>query len=555
MICTVFNNPAAARLKVPGEILSDLAGRFRPAGAYLMLWETDGTLVWHDADAPAFFEHYVLPQVRDPHARQIMHNWADSSAAVSVVDAIPGILLAVCPLVERRKVRAVLMLAGMAAGFHAGEDVQRLCSQMELDVGWLKSQADKLPSFDVPAMQRQGELLLGMLQDQTRLAGIEGELDSLSTQLAATYEELTLIYQISSGMKINRSACEFFKQACHDVMQVMDVRAMGVTLQPSIACGSQPAVYGEISLPAQALERLSGQLLETLPRSQGPLLINDTSSVANLAWLGQYTKHLLAVPLQRQDQSLGCLFAMDKRQGDFDSTDAKLLTSIANEAAVYLENARLFEDVHGLMMGLLHSLTSAVDAKDAYTCGHSERVALLSRTIAAQAGLDENRVERTYMAGLLHDVGKIGVPEAVLRKTGRLTAEEFEEIKKHPAIGARILQDVKQVADIIPGVLHHHERYDGKGYPAGLAGVDIPLMGRMICMADCFDAMTSSRTYRKAMPLEAAMTEIRRCSGTQFDPELAEVFLGISVDTLRELLHDHHQQRRPLMDVGIRPAA
>src|SRR5207249_10461660 len=148
------------------------------------------------------------------------------------------------------------------------------------------------------------------------------------------------------------------------------------------------------------------------------------------------------------EQVLGCLCALGKvaesPSVEFDTVDSKLLTSIANESAIYLENAMLFEDVSGLMMGLLHSLTSAVDAKDAYTCGHSERVALLSRTLAQRAGLSEQQVERIYMAGLLHDVGKIGVPEAVLQKTGRLTPDELADIKKHPEIGARILRDVTQ---------------------------------------------------------------------------------------------------------------
>jgi len=148
------------------------------------------------------------------------------------------------------------------------------------------------------------------------------------------------------------------------------------------------------------------------------------------------------------------------------------------------------------------------------------------------------------MAGLLHDVGKIGVPEAVLQKAGRLTNEEFEQMKRHPGVGAKILADIKQVEDIIPGVLHHHERYDGKGYPAGLSGQEIPLMGRIICLADCFDAMTSNRTYRRALPLEVALCEIRRCSGTQFDPTLAESFLRIGADALRDLLSDHQAQCR-----------
>jgi HD-GYP domain-containing protein (c-di-GMP phosphodiesterase class II) len=182
---------------------------------------------------------------------------------------------------------------------------------------------------------------------------------------------------------------------------------------------------------------------------------------------------------------LGCLFALGKAGGDFDSQGIKLLNSIANESAIYLENAVLFDDVHGLMMSLLHSLTSAVDAKDAYTCGHSERVAVLAKELSLRAGLSDAQAERVYMAGLLHDVGKIGVPESILQKPGRLTDEEFGQMKRHPDIGAHILADVKQVQDIIPGVLHHHERFDGRGYPARLAGRDIPLMGRIICLADC----------------------------------------------------------------------
>ena len=202
----------------------------------------------------------------------------------------------------------------------------------------------------------------------------------------------------------------------------------------------------------------------------------------------------------------------------------------------------LFDDVHGLMMGLLHSLTSAVDAKDAYTCGHSERVALAQPAIWRwKRDFREQQVERIYMAGLLHDVGKIGVPESVLQKTGRLTRRRIRADEKASADRRRDSRGHQADQDIIPGVLHHHERFDGKGYPAGLAGENIPLMGRIICLADCFDAMTSNRTYRKALPLEVALTEIRRCSGTQFDPVLTEAFLRIS----GPISCANHAQRSP----------
>ena len=264
---------------------------------------------------------------------------------------------------------------------------------------------------------------------------------------------------------------------------------------------------------------------------------------------------LAAAPLARQDSVLGCLIAFDKQQGEFDSVDSKLLHSIADQCAIYLENAMLFDDTHRLMMGLIHSLTSAVDAKDAYTCGHSERVALLSRELARKIQLPESQVERIYMTGLLHDVGKIGVPEFVLQKAGKLTDEEFALMKKHPEIGGKILKDIKQLQDVLPGVLYHHERYDGRGYPSGLSAKNIPLLGRLICLGDSFDAMTSNRTYRKAMPVEVALTEIRRAAGTQFDPELAEIFIAIGTDRLREILDEYQQRATRLIEAPQRAAA
>jgi putative nucleotidyltransferase with HDIG domain len=428
------------------------------------------------------------------------------------------------------------------------EDILHACGRLGVDGDWLHRQAEQVAAYDARNMGIQARLVAGMLHDQLRLAGLEGELNSLSEQLANTYEELSLIYQLSGGMRIDRRASDFFKQVCLDIKDVMGLRGAGVSLidnrdQP------EPVLFGTVNLSAECVHRLGRELATTLAQRKTPLLVNDLLADATFAWLAGSAHQLIAVPLLRQDQLLGCIFGLDKPGGEFNSVDSKLLNSIANESAIYLENAMLFEDVHGLMMGLLHSLTSAVDAKDAYTCGHSERVALLARHLAKEIKLGEREVERVYMAALLHDVGKIGVPEAVLQKAGKLLPEEFDEMKKHPEIGARILSDIEQVADIVPGVLHHHERYDGKGYPHGLIGDAIPLMGRIICLADCFDAMTSNRTYRKALPLEVALTEIRRCSGTQFDPVLAEAFLRTSADEFRDLLRDYQRQTQQLTDL------
>ncbi len=515
----------------------------------------DGTVVYSDAAAGTFFQRYVIPLIQypDPLDNGFRAKLAGLTAAsaVTVWNESPGIAIAAFPYAERRQMSGILLLAGKSTAFKLSEEVVRVCSRLGLDGIWLNQQAEELAAYQDEAIQRQARLLLTMVRDQVRLSGLEQELTSLSGQLANTYEELSLIYQISGGMKINRRPIEFFKQTCLDAIEVMGIRGMGVALQSGELLGHEPVMYGPLSLPPGKVARLSADLLAWMAQRKTSLLCNEIAKDKRFAWLGEYATRLLAVPLQRGEEILGCIFGVDKELGDFDSVDSKLLNSIANESAIYLENAMLFEDVHGLMMGLLHSLTSAVDAKDAYTCGHSERVAMLSKIIAHEVGLSEAEIERIYMAGLLHDVGKIGVPEQVLQKPGRLTVEEFEQMKKHPAIGARILQDVKQIQDIIPGVMHHHERYDGKGYPFGLAGQDIPLMGRIICLADCFDAMTSTRTYRKALPLEVTLADIRRCSGTQFDPALTEAFLRIDIDRLREVVR--HQESTNHLD--LRPSS
>ncbi|HEX3355744.1 MAG TPA: HD domain-containing phosphohydrolase [Tepidisphaeraceae bacterium] len=555
MATVVANSPAekTTASPIPVAALDNLAARFRPGGLFLVMLRPDGTVAYHDPAAGVFFTRYVLPllQYRDSsndELRSKVQSLAPTSSVV-VWNDLPGVTLAAFPYLEKKQQLGVLLVAGKGSSFRLGEDVVRVCSRLGLDGIWLNQQADELPSYTDEQIIRQGRLVLSMVRDQVRLAGMEQELDSLSGQLANTYEELSLIYQLSSGMKINRRAGDFFKQACLDVMEVMTMRGMGVALRADSFHKQEPVLYGALSLPPGKVHRLAEELMIILAKRKSPLLINHLAKDKTLNWLAEHATQLLAVPLMRQEQVLGCLFGIDKQNGEFDTVDSKLLNSIANESAIYLENAMLFDDVRGLMMGLLHSLTSAVDAKDTYTCGHSERVALLSRSLALEAGLTEQQVERIYMAGLLHDVGKIGVPEAVLQKTGKLTPEEFEQIKKHPEIGARILKDIKQVEDIIPGVMHHHERYDGKGYPAGLSGENIPLMGRIICLADCFDAMTSSRTYRKALPLEVALTEIRRCSGTQFDPVLSDAFLRLSIDQLRELIRDHQEQSKKLIDL------
>ena len=398
------------------------------------------------------------------------------------------------------------------------------------------------------ALRIEAERLAYAVDDQIRFCALQKEVDTLSSELASSYEELSLIYRVSGGMKVNRGPGEFFQHACIDVMRVLDVQGMGVVLRAGMDDHAAPTFFGNLSLPRHTRERLNETLMRRIDVQKSAIVINDVFRSVDFAWIAPIAGSILAMPLQREDHVLGCLFCLNKNGGEFNTIDSKLLGSIANECAIYLENSVLFQDARNLMMGLIRSMVSAVDAKDAYTCGHSERVALVARELAMIAGMPEQIIDEIYMAGLLHDVGKIGVPEAVLKKPGKLTPEEFEQMKQHPEIGAHILRDVQQLEKIIPGVLHHHERWDGKGYPRKLAGSDIPLAGRILCLADCFDAMTSNRTYRPALPFDVALREIKNGAGTQFDPELAEVFLRIGEARLLELTAGHHEQAHRLIE-------
>lgn len=176
---------------------------------------------------------------------------------------------------------------------------------------------------------------------------------------------------------------------------------------------------------------------------------------------------------------------------------------------------------------VVHAMAKAIDAKDEYTVGHSRRVALYSRAIAERFGWNEADCVKLYHIALLHDVGKIGIPDSILNKRGHLTDLEFAKIRRHPDIGADILKEIKFLKDLELGARFHHERFDGKGYPLGLQKKEIPVVARIICVADAFDAMSSQRCYRHRLDLNASRAELLHCAGKQFDPEIVKVFLEL----------------------------
>jgi HD-GYP domain-containing protein (c-di-GMP phosphodiesterase class II) len=427
------------------------------------------------------------------------------------------------------------------------EQLQALCHQQQLDYTmirrWIESHA--LPQRS--EVDRLASMLSWMRDDLHQINQANEEIQTLSGELSESYEELSLLYKLSTSMTVDQEPLTFLQQACEELQEVTGFRYLTLQLredEPRLEnLAGQVITAGQTEGGEQRLREVGRSLFHAYGEVAEPVVIDDVQQ-AGLQQMDGHNQDMLVVPLKTTGHPLGVLFGGEKQDGTgLTSVDSKLCNSLANTLAIFVENRMLYEDMHAMFLGTLHALTSAIDAKDSYTHGHTERVAKLSRMLAEAWGLDRETVERVYISGLVHDVGKIGVPESVLCKPGKLTDDEFALIKMHPEIGARILQDIRQMQDLLPGVLHHHERWDGRGYPHGLAGKDNPLFGRLIGLADAFDAMISTRTYRSAMSLDAVLNEIRRCQGTQFDPELVEVFMQLDFQPFFELLEKHQHEK------------
>jgi len=532
-----------------------LAQRWAASGVWLTLWNDHGCITPPDDSAPPLWRRLwrggdALGAALAALAGAALQK--DASDAHNPADDPPDPWpddVAVLAIPVRRRRRIVGVVLGCALRRDTpGEDFLRLCNQCRLDGTHAHTLARDIGPIAHDQLNPVADLLALTIEQARAIDAGEEESAVLTHNLQNTYEELNLIYRVSGELGIPQRPDIILQRVGQQVLEVCRARNIAFVLSEHQTDGENLVAHtineriiqvGHCAPSVEALERLAESLNINADAPADHFLINSPRKHPGLEWSEDWLNHLIAVPMRTESRLLGLLLAINcNDEGDFTSVDVQLLRAVADRLAAFLENQRLYDDVADLLMALLHALVNSIDAKDPYTCGHSERVAFLSRALAAAAGLSQVECERVYLAGLLHDIGKIGVPDAVLCKTGRLTDEEFRAMQKHPEIGAHILARVRQVQDLLPGVLHHHERMDGRGYPHGLAGRDIPLLGRIICLADCFDAMTTNRTYRAALPLPTVLAEIRRCAATQFDPQLAEIFLGLDLAQLMNRAHD-----------------
>lgn len=238
------------------------------------------------------------------------------------------------------------------------------------------------------------------------------------------------------------------------------------------------------------------------------------------------TMSLLSVPVRVGSRIVGVLQAVNKQAGPFTTEDRDLLMSLAYQVGPAIENSRMYEMMRDTFYGVSMALAEALEKRDYYTGGHTNRVSSYCMAIAGQLGLGEKDTETLWLSSILHDVGKIGVLDSVLQKPGRLNDKEFEIMSMHSQYGSEILSHIKGLREIVPGVRAHHEQFNGSGYPDGLKEDEIPLLAKIISVADAFDAMTSDRPYRKALSRREAFAELQLHKGKQFDPDIVDAFVA-----------------------------
>ncbi len=384
-------------------------------------------------------------------------------------------------------------------------------------------------------------------------------LESMTKEISYAYEELSLIYDVSIRMGSVLDADRLPIEVINKAINILDVRCGFLLLFDEQR--SEIVVKGARGFSLEILDKFKGEYLPNnglageCVRKKQPIVrqIKEKNEKNDIAETILGIENIMCIPMIYKDEPIGVIVLGDKVSGEpFYTPDTKLVFALATMTSTMVQNARLYSQLQNMFLSAISSLSSAIDEKDSYTLGHSNRVTTYAVELGKRMNLSEEKLGILQLAAILHDVGKIGVPEEILKKPGKLTNEEWADIKQHPdkgvhivepmvetkgtmaAFGINLVNPKEHIKDIIVGIKYHHERFDGHGYPAGLTNTNIPLISRIIAVADAYDAMTSKRSYRDALSEEMAIEELKKNAGQQHDPEIVELFIKIRQEEQKE---------------------
>ena len=365
------------------------------------------------------------------------------------------------------------------------------------------------------------------------IRGLEGEIAVVLAKMEEKVRQVELLNRFSRLLNSSlepeavreqalEATCELLKCETGSLL-IKDEKTNELFWDSALGDAGQTLKHG-VRLPIN-MQSLAG----TVASTGASLRINDVQSDPRHNKLaakksGFVTRTMLVVPLITKGKLIGVLQALNKIEGEFTVEDQELMETLAHQVAIAVENSNLYTELRSGFVSTVEVLTEVIEKRDRYTGGHSKRVAYYSVCIAKHYGLTREEQEEVRLSALLHDIGKVGVEDRILKKPAPLDEYEWPEMKKHPLLGAEIMKRAEHLSEVMKGMLYHHERWDGKGYPEELKGEEIPLVARIIAVADTYDAMVSTRPYRKGMDPKIAYDEISRGSGTQFDPGVVAAF-------------------------------
>lgn len=365
-------------------------------------------------------------------------------------------------------------------------------------------------------------------------------------QLKDTQRRLQAVYEANQIISSERDLKKLFERVMAQIFRLVPAHN-GVILLKDEKKGElvvehvrQGEGQGEVAMSSSIVKRAyeQGEAIITYNAA------DDARFDAGASIIAQNITSAMCAPLTHQHERLGVIY-VDTRgtRSAFTQGDLELLVALSGPAAIAIRNAQYLAKLQKSYQDTLIALANSIELRDHYTVGHTWRVTNFALEIARTLGWPEDKLRECEMGGVLHDIGKISVDDAVLRKPGHLTEEEFDKMKVHPEKGARLLQDIEFLAPCVPYALYHHERYDGRGYPFGLKGEEIPIEGRLLAVADTFDAMTSNRPYRKGLDPNFAIAELEKGKGTQFDPLVVDAMVKCFKEgKIDRLLQDYYKK-------------
>jgi HD-GYP domain-containing protein (c-di-GMP phosphodiesterase class II) len=406
-------------------------------------------------------------------------------------------------------------------------------------------------SWHPQAALQMCELLVEKTSSQQSSTQLKRQVAEISSHLLNTFEEITLLHRLTEHLSLSKSVVKLCELSVRWLSDVIPARCVAIKLNSVVDVhdrhamgddaeqGSMLINHGDCPVDAAEFDRFMERLGPHVATE--PLVLNR-SATSSPTWFYPDVRELISVPIREGDHLFGWLLAINhtgavdvtNSEVEFGTVEASLLSSVATILGIHGGNITLYQEQADFFASVVRALTSAIDAKDPYTCGHSDRVARLSVCIARRLGCGDEELDTIYLSGLLHDIGKIGIDDNVLRKPGALTEAELEHIKTHPRLGCKILDGVKQLDKVLPVVMHHHEAWDGGGYPAGLKAEECPKLARIVAVADSIDAMSSDRPYRKGIPDEKLDSILHDGAGKQWDAKVIDAAFQVR-DEIRKI--------------------